>query len=290
MKTLYVLALQNNKYYVGITKNFHRRFREHQNGLGSQWTQRYPLRHLINREEINREYASFRETQKTFEFMLEYGLNNVRGAEYCLLENYRIEDVSFAIAHHLNMRHNEVKERLEYLEGYQQIPTLIQQQIQPIQPIQRFNWKSFFENYLRNQTLILRNQIFNIIRQDFQKIPLTRDYYIKTINDYNNFIKNRGYGFYLTNLEEINNPKLIENRVGFKGGFQILNTGLFFHRQFEEIPYSSYCIRFKQAKEFGMTELELDYFWLKLEEFNQKYFKHLTDKEHLFRVQKNKVL
>ena len=109
MKTLYILRLTQNKFYIGTTANFDRRLQEHQTCRGSLWSKKYPMKSIILTREVPDEEASSQETKTTFQYMLKYGLNNVRGAEFCLLRDYEISDVSFTIAHHLNMNHNEVK-------------------------------------------------------------------------------------------------------------------------------------------------------------------------------------
>ena len=41
MLCVYVLELENKKYYVGKTTNFDERFKQHKNGVGSFWTKKY---------------------------------------------------------------------------------------------------------------------------------------------------------------------------------------------------------------------------------------------------------
>lgn len=77
---LYVLELEDDKYYVGTTKNLQRRFQEHVDGVGSVWTQKYaPLA-------IERSVAvdgPLHEDRLTKELMLKHGIENVRGGSYC---------------------------------------------------------------------------------------------------------------------------------------------------------------------------------------------------------------
>lgn len=48
MKFCYILRLKDIKYYVGITSDLQRRFRDHFNGVGSKWTNRYEPIEAIN--------------------------------------------------------------------------------------------------------------------------------------------------------------------------------------------------------------------------------------------------
>ena len=40
-ETVYLIALQNDKYYVGKTKNFVRRMDEHIDGEGAKWVKKH---------------------------------------------------------------------------------------------------------------------------------------------------------------------------------------------------------------------------------------------------------
>ena len=39
--TLYILKLQNNKYYIGVTTDLQKRYAEHEQGIASGWTKLY---------------------------------------------------------------------------------------------------------------------------------------------------------------------------------------------------------------------------------------------------------
>jgi predicted GIY-YIG superfamily endonuclease len=76
---IYVLALENDKYYVGKTCNLARRLDEHYNGDGAAWTKLYkPLKCLVTHVSTSR----FDESVVTKEWMLTKGINNVRGGPY----------------------------------------------------------------------------------------------------------------------------------------------------------------------------------------------------------------
>ena len=76
----YVLQLENNKYYVGISWNLNLRIAEHLQGLGSKWTRMHKPKRIINVIIGNRE----RDT--TLHMMMEKGWQNVRGASWCQVE------------------------------------------------------------------------------------------------------------------------------------------------------------------------------------------------------------
>lgn len=76
---IYVLKLQNNKYYIGKSFNPNKRFLEHLNGQGSTWTQKYEP---IEIEKIIQNASDFDEDKYVKEYMNKYGINNVRGGSY----------------------------------------------------------------------------------------------------------------------------------------------------------------------------------------------------------------
>lgn len=83
MLFIYVLKLASDKWYVGKTDNVGRRFEEHKNGSGSSWTKKHkPIE--IAATIINS--SSFDEDRTTKEYMLKYGIDNVRGASYVQIE------------------------------------------------------------------------------------------------------------------------------------------------------------------------------------------------------------
>lgn len=73
---VYVLKLEQNKYYVGDTYDFVNRCLQHITGQGSRWTREYPP---IKIEQI---IYNKSEHQVTLDYMNLYGIDNVRGAEY----------------------------------------------------------------------------------------------------------------------------------------------------------------------------------------------------------------
>ena len=80
MVAIYVLKLQNNKYYVGKTNNPKYRVDTHFSEGGSSWTKKYkPISILelkLNRPDTDEQII-------TQEYMKNYGIDNVRGGPWC---------------------------------------------------------------------------------------------------------------------------------------------------------------------------------------------------------------
>eukprot|EP00571_Detonula_confervacea_P017116 CAMPEP_0172312388 /NCGR_PEP_ID=MMETSP1058-20130122/17329_1 /TAXON_ID=83371 /ORGANISM="Detonula confervacea, Strain CCMP 353" /LENGTH=641 /DNA_ID=CAMNT_0013025823 /DNA_START=228 /DNA_END=2153 /DNA_ORIENTATION=+ len=96
--TIYVLECKDGKYYVGSTRNRKQRYQEHfeSNGRrGSKWTRLHrPLSVIAEYKRIPSRYLMGMESQKTSELMVKYGVNNVRGAGYCLVREFTTDDLS----------------------------------------------------------------------------------------------------------------------------------------------------------------------------------------------------
>ena len=80
MKLIYVLELENNKYYVGKTHNVEKRFNEHLNGNGSEFTKIYKPMKIYK---VYKVLSEFDEDNYTKKYMKIYGIDNVRGGSYC---------------------------------------------------------------------------------------------------------------------------------------------------------------------------------------------------------------
>jgi predicted GIY-YIG superfamily endonuclease len=76
---IYILQLENGKYYVGKTRDIKKRFNEHQSGNGSAWTSKY--KPICIEKEI-RSTSQFDEDNYVKEYMMKYGIDNVRGGVY----------------------------------------------------------------------------------------------------------------------------------------------------------------------------------------------------------------
>lgn len=77
--TIYALKLAKGKWYVGRTKNFPRRHKDHVEGRGSEWTKFFkPLK-----VDMEIKGDGFDEDKWTKIYMSRYGIDNVRGGVYC---------------------------------------------------------------------------------------------------------------------------------------------------------------------------------------------------------------
>jgi hypothetical protein len=79
MVFIYVLELQNNKYYIGKTSNPYFRFDTHFTNNGSEWTKLHkPIKIL----ELITNCDNYDEDKYTYIYMDKYGIDNVRGGSY----------------------------------------------------------------------------------------------------------------------------------------------------------------------------------------------------------------
>jgi hypothetical protein len=82
--SLYVLKLEEGKYYVGVTyKPINVRVLEHMQGYGSEWTKKYGPIEVI---ETVFEVDKYDEDKYVKIYMNKYGIENVRGGSYVTLE------------------------------------------------------------------------------------------------------------------------------------------------------------------------------------------------------------
>jgi hypothetical protein len=79
---IYVLELENGKYYVGKSRNPDFRFLQHMGSIdgGSEWTKIHPPISII--EKIHNA-SHYDENKYTLIYMEMYGIDNVRGGTYC---------------------------------------------------------------------------------------------------------------------------------------------------------------------------------------------------------------
>ena len=76
--TIYILKLENNKYYVGKTKNLQGRLNNHK----SKWTQ---VHRPIGLYKQISNCDSYDEDKYTLKMMNKFGIDNVRGGSYCMI-------------------------------------------------------------------------------------------------------------------------------------------------------------------------------------------------------------
>lgn len=90
---LYVLKLEQNKWYVGITSlTPEKRFSQHWSGFGgANWTRKYKPIKIYYTKDLG--YCSIKraeryESRLTRTYMRKYGWNNVRGGDLADIEDY----------------------------------------------------------------------------------------------------------------------------------------------------------------------------------------------------------
>jgi predicted GIY-YIG superfamily endonuclease len=95
--TIYVLACEQDKYYVGSTDNLEQRLIAHRDGHGSAWTKKYPPLGCLSTKPKT---SIFDEDNTTKELMIKYSIENVRGGSYvqCILSAAQIECLSIELS------------------------------------------------------------------------------------------------------------------------------------------------------------------------------------------------
>jgi predicted GIY-YIG superfamily endonuclease len=115
--TVYVLECEDDKYYVGSTSNRKQRYRQHfaKRG-GSTWTRLHkPIRVIDEYKRIPSRYLMGMEAQKTAEYMMKYGVNNVRGAGYCTSREFTIDnaaDLTTFLGHYNQLSYRDLRRQL----------------------------------------------------------------------------------------------------------------------------------------------------------------------------------
>ena len=117
--TVYVLECEDDKYYVGSTRNRKQRYRQHFDDPkgGSKWTKLHkPIKVIAEYKRIPDKYLMGMESQKTAEFMIKYGVNNVRGASFCFARNFEHADISTLtgfLGHYNQLSYPELHKELQ---------------------------------------------------------------------------------------------------------------------------------------------------------------------------------
>jgi predicted GIY-YIG superfamily endonuclease len=76
---IYILELEENKWYIGRTKNIDKRIDAHMSGNGSDFTKKFKVKSVYK---IYSMKTNFDEDNKVKEYMMLYGVDNVRGGTY----------------------------------------------------------------------------------------------------------------------------------------------------------------------------------------------------------------
>ena len=79
MTNIYILKLEENRYYVGKSKDIDKRYIQHIFDDGSSWTQKYKPIEIIK---VINNCDSFEEDKQVKQLMSIYGIDNVRGGSY----------------------------------------------------------------------------------------------------------------------------------------------------------------------------------------------------------------
>ena len=92
---IYILSLDGEALYVGITKHLNKRIEQHQNGKGSEFTKLFSYGKIekvfdieLESDQYDDDAVKFLETQITFGLMNSFGYNNVRGGEFKTSRKY----------------------------------------------------------------------------------------------------------------------------------------------------------------------------------------------------------
>ncbi|MBB6154949.1 putative GIY-YIG superfamily endonuclease [Pseudomonas sp. JAI115] len=94
LRYLYVLELENGKYYVGQAKDPDRRIRKHFNGSGSEWTRMHrPVRELSRQslDDVDYRTGELAENELVLQLMRQHGYHNVRGGFFANTSSEHIE-------------------------------------------------------------------------------------------------------------------------------------------------------------------------------------------------------
>lgn len=96
--SLYVLRLEHECWYIGMSRNVEARYKKHCNGKGAMWTKLHKPIELFSVVEANTNddsEAGLMEDQLTLEFAKDYGTPYVRGGGYCQTNPRWPEEVYF---------------------------------------------------------------------------------------------------------------------------------------------------------------------------------------------------
>ena len=77
---IYILLLEQDKYYIGKTNQPSVRLKNHFQSTGSSWTKKYMPIDIIT---VIPNCDDYDEDKYTIQYMKKYGINNVRGGSFC---------------------------------------------------------------------------------------------------------------------------------------------------------------------------------------------------------------
>lgn len=88
MVNIYILQLEDGKYYVGKTNHTMQRFNQHNDGKGAKWTKKYPM---IDLYDFHRDMKDADENRITMQMIRKFGAANVRGGSWTKVNMTRAE-------------------------------------------------------------------------------------------------------------------------------------------------------------------------------------------------------
>lgn len=83
---LYVLALNQGRYYVGTTTDINKRIQQHFEGNGSSFTRIYHPQKVVTTKVVDEDTACLQEDFEVKRLMIKYGIDNVRGGSYSTIK------------------------------------------------------------------------------------------------------------------------------------------------------------------------------------------------------------
>ena len=100
MTFIYVLQLNQNKFYVGKTETPDKRLKSHNSGSGSAWTKKYKPLKTIELFEGDK----YDEDKYVLKYMDKYGIDNVRGGSY---SKVNLTKIQLACLQHISKSSND---------------------------------------------------------------------------------------------------------------------------------------------------------------------------------------
>ena len=153
MLYIYVLQLQNNKYYVGKTITPHSRIEAHFTNNGSEWTKLYNPIKLI---ELVPNCDDYDEDKYTYKYMDKFGIDNVRGGSYStpVLDDCTINQL-VKISNSVNNRCYTCRKYGHYANKCDSDSNTLQHQTSPTTPL---------SNNSKDLDVIMKLNMYHIIK------------------------------------------------------------------------------------------------------------------------------